>query len=147
MTDSAAPDPAEGAAFNAVDIDGPPVSPFVFVAAAVDIIGVIVFVILGRQSHDEGKGAMDTLEIAAPFLLALAVAWIGTRAWRHVTNAAVAAIIGLVTVGLGLVIRRFVFDRGTAPGFVIVTTIVLGGYLVGWRFVARRTGRRRRARM
>ena len=100
-----------------------------------------------RQSHDEGKGAMDTLEIAAPFLLALAVAWIGTRAWRHVTNAAVAAIIGLVTVGLGLVIRRFVFDRGTAPGFVIVTTIVLGGYLVGWRFVARRTGRRRRARM
>ena len=30
-------------------------------AAALDVIGVFVFVVVGRRSHDEGEAVMDTL--------------------------------------------------------------------------------------
>lgn len=113
------------------------------VAALLDVLGVVGFVLLGRRSHDEGDGLSAVLEIAAPFLIALAVAWIGSRAWRRVTALAVAGTIAAVTVGLGLGLRRVAFERGIAFGFVVVTTIVLGGYLLAWRAVARLIARRR----
>jgi hypothetical protein len=43
-----------------------------------------------------------------------------------------------------MVLRKFAFDRGTATSFVIVTTIVLGVFLIGWRLVAAQVLRRRR---
>ena len=49
--------------------------------------------------------------------------------------------VWVVTVVVGLLLRRFVFDRGTAIAFVIVTTVTLGVLLVGWRAVARQLTR------
>ena len=47
---------------------------------------------------------------------------------------------GALVVGMAL--RGLVFDRGTAPSFVIVTAIVLGLFLLGWRLAWTRLGAR-----
>jgi RsiW-degrading membrane proteinase PrsW (M82 family) len=44
------------------------------------------------------------------------------------------------TVVMGMVLRNYLFDRGTAPAFIIVATLFLGATMLGWRAVlARRT--------
>ena len=45
----------------------------------------------------------------------------------------------IATLGIGMVVRKFVFDDGTATAFVIVATVVLGSTLNGWRLLARIT--------
>jgi len=50
--------------------------------------------------------------------------------------------VGALTLGMAL--RGLVFDRGTAPSFVVVAAIVLGVLLIGWRLAARVAGQRRR---
>jgi hypothetical protein len=105
---------------------------------ALDVLGVIVFVVIGRDSHDEGSAFSTTFVIAAPFLIALAVAWLTPRVRHAAASARAGWIVAATTVALGLALRRIFFNRGIAIGFIIVTTIVLGGYLVAWRAIARR---------
>ncbi len=107
-------------------------------AAVLDVASVIAFVVAGRRSHDAGSGIGGVLEVAAPFLIALAAGWLALRIWQRPLALVPAVGLWVVTVALGLVLRRFVFDRGTAASFVIVATLVLGALLLGWRLVARR---------
>jgi len=105
-------------------------------AAAFDVIAVVVFVALGRRSHDEGGNpAVETLKVAAPFAIALGVGWLATRAWKRPEALTTGAGIWIVIVVLGMVLRRTVFDRGTAASFIIVATLVTGALLLGWRAV------------
>jgi hypothetical protein len=46
-------------------------------------------------------------------------------------------ILWIVTVVVGMFVRRFVFGDGTAASFVIVTALVLGLLLVGTRLPKR----------
>jgi hypothetical protein len=108
------------------------------VAALVDAALVLVFVALGRTSHEEGHVLSGTLGVAAPFLIALALGWIGARAWRHPLALRTGVIVWVTTVVAGMVLRRTVFDRGTALAFIIVATLFTGLFLVGWRAVAGR---------
>ena len=113
-------------------------------AATIDVVAVIVFVIAGRRSHDEGGNAfVEAARVAAPFLIALAIGWLVTRAWRRPTALATGAGVWVITVVAGMVLRRFVFDRGTAASFIVVAALVTGGLLVGWRAVAVMVARRR----
>lgn len=108
------------------------------VAAALDVLAVLLFVIIGRRNHHEGGNVvLGALRVAAPFLIALAVGWAATRAWRTPTALLTGMWVWVCTVALGLLLRRTVFDRGTAIAFVIVTTITLAVLLIGWRAVAR----------
>ena len=116
-------------------------------AGAADVLCVLAFVVAGRRSHDEGNGLGAVLEVAAPFLIALAVGWLATRAWRRPIELRTGVVVWLVTVALGMLLRRTIFDRGTAMSFVIVATVVLGALLVGWRAVARVVVARRRRQM
>lgn len=104
----------------------------VVIAGVVDVALVLVFVVLGKRSHDDTANAF---EIAAPFLLALAVGWLVARAWLHPWAVRTGAGLWVVTVVVGMVLRHWVFDRGTAASFVVVATLVLGAFLVGWRAV------------
>ncbi len=107
-----------------------------------DIIAVIVFVMVGRRSHDEvGAFVEQTVKVAAPFLIGLAAAWILSRAWRAPTTLGVGIPVWIVTVVAGVLLRRFAFDRSTATSFIIVTTITLMVLLLGWRFIANRIAR------
>ena len=45
-------------------------------------------------------------------------------------------MVWATTVVGGLLLRRFVFDRGTAAAFVVVATVTLGVLIIGWRGAA-----------
>lgn len=112
-------------------------SAAVLPALALDVISIVVFVATGRRSHDETGGLGTTLEIAAPFLIALAFAWLVMRAWTRPAAVRTGVQIWPITVGCGQLLRHTVFGRGTATSFIIVSAVVLGAFLVGWRVVAR----------
>lgn len=112
-------------------------------AALADIAAVLVFVAAGRRSHDVGGDVViGTLEVAAPFLLALGLGWLVARAWRHPYELGTGAVVWVVTVVVGMLLRRTIFDRGAAASFVLVATLVTGALLIGWRAVAGRFSRR-----
>lgn len=115
-------------------------------AAAADIVSILVFVALGRSSHDEGGNAVtEAAKVAAPFLIALAIGWFAARAWNAPTAPTTGMVIWVVTIAGGMVLRHFVFDRGTALPFIIVASAFTLLFLVGWRFAYEWwSGRRRR---
>jgi hypothetical protein len=109
------------------------VSRRIATAAVLDVVSVVVFVALGRRSHDE---TTSVLTIAAPFLIALGLGWLAARAWRSPFALRTGLVVWAVTLVVGMVLRHFAFDRGTAVSFMIVATLVLGAFLVGWRAIA-----------
>lgn len=106
------------------------------VAVALDVLTVIVFVAAGRRQHDEGNALRAAAETAAPFLTGLVAGWCTVRAWRRPFGLLTGVALWPVTVLVGMIVRRWVFDRGTATSFVIVATLFLGACLVGWRAAA-----------
>jgi hypothetical protein len=108
------------------------------VAAALDVGAVALFVAIGREEHDDGTPATPYFEVAAPFLIALLVGWVVLRAWRQPASLRTGVGVWMITVALGMIVRRTVFDDGTALAFVIVATLFLGVTIVGWRLLATR---------
>ena len=115
------------------------------VAAALDAASIMLFVAIGRRNHDQDPGLSGTFETAAPFLIALLAGWVVGRAWRRPFDLVTGVVVWVVTVAFGMVLRNVVFDRGTAGAFVIVATLFTGALLVGWRLIAQRVVRTRRA--
>jgi len=109
------------------------------IAAVADLASVVLFVVIGRRSHDEGEAARELLKTLAPFLIGLVAGWtvlIATArravAWRS------GVIVWISTVVVGMLLRRLAFNRGTALSFVVVATVFLGVFVVGWRLAAER---------
>lgn len=113
-------------------------------ALILDAVFVLVFAVIGRASHDED--AAGFLLTAWPFLAALVVghlvaALLPTRP-RRPWSAAWGAVVWVVTVIGGMLLR--VASGATAQvAFIVVATLVLGVFLVGWRLVAALVRRRR----
>jgi hypothetical protein len=107
------------------------------VAAGLDTFFVVLFVAIGRREHDQDPGISGLITTAAPFLIALAVAWVVLRAWRHPTAWRTGVGIWAIVIALGMVLRNLVFDDGTAASFVVVATLFVGLFLVGWRIAWR----------
>jgi FtsH-binding integral membrane protein len=106
--------------------------------AVLDVCCVIVFVAIGRASHDEGDALAGFARTAWPFLSGLAAGWLVTRAWRRpAALVPTGAGIWLVTVAAGMLLR-VVAGQGIAVSFVIVALVFLGAVMFGWRAVARR---------
>jgi hypothetical protein len=104
-------------------------------AVVLDVCCVLVFVIIGRESHDEGLAGIAST--GWPFLAGLAGGWLGARAWRQPLRlwpAGVGAWLGTVALGM---LFRVVSGQGTAPAFIGVALAFLGLFLLGWRLLAR----------
>ncbi len=110
-------------------------------------MSVIVFVAIGRRNHDESGAFSAVLETAAPFLIGLAVAWLIVKAWRRPTRVWTGVLLWPITVLVGMIVRNLVFDDGTAASFVVVATLFLGLFLVGWRIAFAAIARRSRDAM
>lgn len=109
----------------------------VLIAAAADLILVLVFVLIGRGSHEEGFTLLGTLNTVWPFVAGLALGWLVSRAWRGPLSMRRTALpVWASTVVIGVLLRAL-SGQGVAVSFVIVTLIVLAAFLFGWRAIAR----------
>ncbi|WP_091230583.1 DUF3054 domain-containing protein [Microbacterium sp. 3J1] len=117
-------------------------------ALVLDAVLVLVFAVIGRASHDEDP--LGFLLTAWPFLVALLVghlvaALLPARP-RRPWSPAWGAVVWLVTVVGGLLLRVASGATAQVP-FIVVATLVLGLFLIGWRLAAavvRRRGARER---
>ena len=108
------------------------------VAGVLDLVAVLVFAAAGKSSHDEHGGVVEVLVIAWPFAMGAAAGW-AVHLWLRRTPP-VTPVSGLWVVGGAVVVGhllRVLSGRGTAPSFVVVSAVVLGLLLVGWRWLAR----------
>jgi len=112
-------------------------------ALAADAVAVLAFVAVGRRNHDSSTDPGSVVATALPFLVALGIGWLATRAWRRPTHPAVGLAVWAITVVGGLALRRLVFGGGIAAAFVVVATVTLFALLVGWRLAAAGLSRRR----
>ena len=113
-------------------------SKVVLWSAVTDVLCIVIFVAIGRENHDEGGSASGFFRVAAPFVIAAVVGWLASQAWKKPLDLRTGAIIWLTTIILGMILRHFVFDDGTATAFIIVATVFLCAFLNGWRAIVRK---------
>lgn len=112
-------------------------------AVVVDAVLVLVFVLIGRRTHDHPLDPAGLATTAWPFLAALAAGWTVVLLRRRGPGALGTGVtVWVATVVLGMVLRA-ASGQGIAASFVVVATLVLGAFLVGWRAVAAPLLRRR----
>ncbi len=111
------------------------------VAPLVDVLGVLVFVLIGRAHHDHGETFGGVVSTAWPFLLGLLVAWSAVRrTGRDGLSLRAGAFIALVTVVIGMT-ARVLAGQGTAPAFIAVALAFNGALMLAWRALGRWWGR------
>jgi len=115
----------------------------VIVSAVIDAGLVLVFALVGRASH--GEGLLGVLTTWWPFLGGLAIGWLVLRAWRDPRRIVWTGVgVWLCTVAGGMLLR-IASGQGVQLSFIIVATIVLGVFLLGWRALALLATRMRRS--
>ncbi|MDR6140574.1 hypothetical protein QE375_000128 [Microbacterium foliorum] len=106
-------------------------------AFIVDAVLVLVFAVIGRASHGESPGGF--LITAWPFIVALLVGHVVAALLparpRRPWSLGWGAVVWLVTVAGGLLLRVATGDTAQIA-FIIVATLVLGVFLLGWRAAA-----------
>lgn len=102
-------------------------------AFLVDVAAVLLFASLGRATHADGVTVGGVLLVAWPFVVALALGW-GLARTRGSWPVGVAGspVVWLTMVVLGLALR-VATGGGFAWSFAVVTLVVLGVFVVGWR--------------
>ncbi len=111
-------------------------------AAGLDTFAVVLFVAIGRREHERDSAIAGLIETAAPFLIALALAWLVLRVWKRPTEWRTGVGVWAIVVVAGMLLRNLVFDDGTATAFVIVATLFLALFIVGWRLAFAAMNRR-----
>ncbi|HKV19126.1 MAG TPA: DUF3054 domain-containing protein [Mycobacterium sp.] len=102
-------------------------------AALADVVGVLLFCLVGRRSHAEGLTVAGLAETAWPFLVGTAAGWLLSRAWRRPTAVMpTGVVVWLCTVAIGMLLRKAT-NAGVALSFIIVATAATAVVLLGWR--------------
>ena len=114
------------------------------IAAGLDAVLVVVFVSIGRSSHAEGLDLAGIAATAWPFLAALAVGWLAARAWRHPLSVWPTGVIVWAVTVIGGMLLRVASGQGTQFAFIVVATLTLAAFLLGWRLIALLVTRRTR---
>lgn len=106
-------------------------------AFVLDAVLVLIFSVIGRASH--GEDPVGFLITAWPFLVALVVghllAMLVPARPRRPWSLGWGVVAWIVTVAGGMLLRIATGDTAQAP-FIIVATVVLGVFLLGWRLIA-----------
>lgn len=113
------------------------------VQLAADVVLIIVFAALGRDTHAHGVDPAGVLLTASPFIAAALAGWALLRLWRRPASLwPHGVILWLITAGGGLAVRALA-GGGTAFSFQLVTFGVLGAFLLLPRLAASIVMRRR----
>ena len=116
------------------------------VALLLDVVLVLVFAGVGRASHDESSPVVGVLATAWPFLVGTGLGWLVVRVVRREwpLDVAPGVTVWFATVLVGMLLRHAV-GSGTAVSFVVVASVVLALFLLGWRAVGAYAVRRTRS--
>ncbi|MDP9828730.1 DUF3054 domain-containing protein [Kineosporia succinea] len=108
------------------------------VAALADVVCVLVFVAVGRNSHEEGITLAGLLTTGWPFWLGVAGGYVGVVAFRLApASLSGCAMVLVKTLLIGMILRSAVQNDGTPVSFVVVATVFLAVTTAGWRIAAR----------
>ncbi|MGW9404985.1 DUF3054 domain-containing protein [Arthrobacter sp. NPDC055585] len=103
---------------------------------AADVVLIIVFAALGRDTHAHGVDPVGVLLTASPFIAAALAGWALLRMWRHPASVwPHGVVLWLLTAGGGLALRALA-GGGTAVSFQLVTFGVLGAFILLPRLAA-----------
>lgn len=115
--------------------------------ALVDLGCVLVFAAIGRASHGEDVSPVGLAATAWPFAAGWLVGWVLVTVVRTARARPVglgtAVLVWVPTVVVGMLLRG-VTGAGVQTSFVIVATVVLALFLLGWRGVVALVRRSRR---
>lgn len=112
-------------------------------SAVLDVVGVLVFVLLGRGTHDPDDVVGGLLRAAWPFLAGLLLGWVAARVWRDPARLwPTGVVVWAVTTTAGLGLRALGGD-GLTGAFPLVTALSLAVLLLGWRSLLALADRRR----
>jgi drug/metabolite transporter (DMT)-like permease len=115
-------------------------------AFGIDAALVLVFVAIGRASHGEDTTGFTVTLL--PFLTGLLAGWLLRSGRPPLAIVRSGVVVWIATVVLGIALRALT-GQGIAPAFIVVATLTLGVFLMGWRAVAllvvRLRARRQRA--
>ncbi|WP_104177795.1 DUF3054 domain-containing protein [Cryobacterium sp. Y50] len=124
---------------------GPISRSSIITAGALDAILVLAFAAIGRLSHGESLAGLGVTYW--PFLGGLIIGWLLLRAWRHPRRIIWTGVGIWIATAAGGLLLRLASGQGVQLSFAIVTTIVLGLFLLGWRALAALLRRSDRQRM
>lgn len=111
----------------------------------VDVVWILLFALLGRESHEGDTAALAVLGVAWPFLAGYAATALVVGLRRRPRSVGRGAVVWLGSVAGGMAIRTVLEGRLPETAFIVVALLFLGAGLVGWRVVAALVCRRRRA--
>ncbi len=98
-----------------------------------DLVLVVLFSAIGMRTHEGGFTIAGLLGVAWPFAAGAVIGWLVARAWRRPAGMWPAGVlVWLFAVVAGLILR-VATGGGFAISFGIVTLLVLGLFLIGWR--------------
>lgn len=103
----------------------------------IDLVLVVVFCVIGRLSHAEGifSDLPGLLNTTWPFVLAALLAHMVLLLRKAQSDRMLPGVmVWFLTVVIGLLLRWF-SGQGTAVPFVIVATLTLALFLLGWRAI------------
>jgi Protein of unknown function (DUF3054) len=109
--------------------------PKTYLSVIADVAVIVVFVLIGRRTHNEDAGMAGFLRVFWPFAVGLAVGWLTTGlaraplAWRRAVPA------WLLTVAVGMALRIVVEGHAFKVSFTVVALLFTGAGLLGWRAV------------
>lgn len=104
-------------------------------AIAFDSFVVGSFAVIGRESHNLISDPVETLRVAAPFLVALFIAWSIPAVSRRPWSLRAGLMIGAVTAAGGLLLRSLLFGDGISGAFPVVAAAYIIGLMTGIRLV------------
>ncbi|WP_368732639.1 DUF3054 domain-containing protein [Microbacterium sp. ZXX196] len=111
---------------------------------AADLVLVVIFAAVGMRSHHGSFSLAALAETAWPFLAGAVLGWLVARGWRRPAALATGVVVWILAAGGGMILR-VATGGGFAWSFLVVTLVVLGAFLVGWRAVWALVRRARRA--
>lgn len=111
--------------------------PSALATLLIDAALVITFCVIGRVSHESGifgdlPGLLGTIW---PFIAALVVAHGGVILMRRDGARLSSGLVIWAVAVVGGLLLRAASGQGTALSFMIVTTLVLAAFLLGWRAI------------
>jgi len=116
----------------------------VLAAAAVDILLILAFAAIGRDAHHREEPVLGVLQTAWPFLAGAAAGWVASRAWRAPLSLVRAGVpVWLGSLVGGMLLRALTAQTVVLP-FIIVATLALAVFLLGYRLLVAGFGRLRK---